>query len=61
MDNKIWHLSKNETPSMEDNRIIIAYTENKKHSFIGKRIDLNLHGYYRWAYLDEVDPNAIWP
>lgn len=44
----------------DNNRIIIAYTENKKHSFVGKRIDLNLHGYYRWAYLDEVDPNAIW-
>lgn len=58
MDN-IWHLSKNEISSID--HIIIAYTENKKNSFVGKWSDLNLYGYYRWAYLDEVDPSAIWP
>lgn len=48
----IWHNSKEELP--DEQHIVISYSEDKKKAHIGLRS--NIQGYYRWAYLEDVDP-----
>lgn len=48
----IWHNSKEELP--DEQHIVISYSEDKKKAHIGLRS--NIQGYYRWAYLEDIDP-----